>query len=205
MSKGVCIYIDCLVRKYPGSSQSFFNVPFDNRRKVWLRHCGLIVDRIYPKRMFVCENHFYPKHIKEISIRKLLTKEAFPIPFGNKCSCSEVNIDPLCIAERNSEFTSNSAACAVNAVNSPDHLLVCSPTTTSYILDYNFPSVTSGSLTPSASQFPSSKHNLSPFLTRLEKSEISVTESIIGIHKGLQEDPNYVLSKDNDMKPKGKI
>lgn len=177
MSKGVCIYSDCLVQNYPGGSHSFFKVPIDNRRKVWLRHCGLIVDRIYPKHILICDKHFYPKHIKEISVRRLLSKEAFPIPFGNKCSCSKVNIDPLCIVEREDESSNYSTA---NTLNSPDHLLVCSPTTTTYILDYNFPSITNGTLTNSPSEFSSSKHNLSSFLTSPVITEICNPESIIG-------------------------
>lgn len=203
MATGVCIYVNCVVRKLTGSSHSFFNVPNDKRRQVWLRHCGLIIDRIYPKRILVCDKHFYPKHIKDISTRKLLAKGAYPIPFDNKCSCSEVNVDPLCIVEQVVDNTPEERfKIDINKLSSPDHLLQCSPSSETYILNYNFPPSTSNKVADSPSQLPSSRLNVSSLQVYPVKKETCVAEDDLDTPKIFQKDRDILK---NEIKLEGKI
>lgn len=93
-----CSYKNCFNIHNAGSYLTFFKVPKDSRRDVWLKHSGDIYLVLAPKKKrFFCEVHFYNNDICEYSNRKLLRKNAIPRTYNcNICFCKEGNMDPIC-------------------------------------------------------------------------------------------------------------
>ncbi|XP_053957926.1 uncharacterized protein LOC128863053 [Anastrepha ludens] len=84
MTLQICSYQGCYVQRYPCSSITFFQLPNDEpRRSQWILNSGnkqLLKLKTHQKRYF-CETHFRKKDIKPHFYRKLLYKNAVPIPY----------------------------------------------------------------------------------------------------------------------------
>lgn len=78
-----CCYQDCLSVKNPCSVITFFNLPSDGRRNVWIKNSGnkaLLNLKTDAKRYF-CENHFQECDIRTQFNRKILRRHAVPLEY----------------------------------------------------------------------------------------------------------------------------
>lgn len=84
MTLQICSYQGCYTQRFPCSSITFFQLPTDEpRRTHWILNSGnkqLLKLKNSQKRYF-CEIHFQKKDIKPHFYRKLLYKNAVPMPY----------------------------------------------------------------------------------------------------------------------------
>ncbi|XP_055849711.1 suppressor of Mek1-like [Episyrphus balteatus] len=78
-----CSYQDCDSVRYPCGNITFFVLPTDDRRNIWIQNSGNksllnIGDKAH---RFICENHFRECDIKNQFTRKTLRKHAVPIEY----------------------------------------------------------------------------------------------------------------------------
>lgn len=90
-----CSYKNCYNQKVPGSCLSFFVVPKDWRKLIWMKHCEHPTPTI--KSFLLCEKHFYDSDIKTGGMKKNLTKTALPIQIDGVCMCTEDSLDENCM------------------------------------------------------------------------------------------------------------
>lgn len=91
-----CGYKYCYNRKTPGSFLSFFKLPNDWRKFLWLKHIGIKDNNPLVQSIFLCEKHFYEDDIIVSGVKKTLKKSDLPIQIKNVCQCSLYNIDENC-------------------------------------------------------------------------------------------------------------
>lgn len=79
MSK-FCCYQDCLSIKYPCGTITFFALPTDHRRQIWIKNsANKDLLGIGPEaKRFLCEKHFRECDIRSSFNRKILRKQAIP-------------------------------------------------------------------------------------------------------------------------------
>lgn len=90
----ICPYKNCSNRQ-PGSNLSFFDVPNDSRREIWIKHSGNNSLHDRRGRIRFCEKHFYLKNVVKLGLHKRLINRAIPIPVSG-CKCTEDFIDEDC-------------------------------------------------------------------------------------------------------------
>lgn len=91
-----CAYKNCYSRKTPGAFLSFFKLPNDWRKFLWLKHIGNENNNPLVQSIFLCEKHFYEQDIVVYGVKKNLKKSALPIQIKNVCQCSLYHIDENC-------------------------------------------------------------------------------------------------------------
>lgn len=76
-----CIFKNCFNRPTPFSKVTFFNVPKDSRRQLWLERSGneLVQNLPLTARRVVCEAHFEECHLRRQFHRTTLSRDAVPI------------------------------------------------------------------------------------------------------------------------------
>lgn len=76
-----CIFKNCFNRPTPFSKVTFFNVPKDSRRQLWLERSGNEQVQNLPltSRRVVCEAHFEEHHLRRQFHRTTLSRDAVPI------------------------------------------------------------------------------------------------------------------------------
>jgi len=95
-----CFYRDCNNRNSVNSRKSFFELPSDNRREVWLKNSGISDEEasriiLYRRPIWICEDHFEPKYMQYLPDgRKILLQHpgSVPVPFttATKTKLAEV-------------------------------------------------------------------------------------------------------------------
>lgn len=94
----MCCYFNCCEQKRSAGHVSFFKLPSDHRRPIWIKHGNVLHIKQIAKTSFMCENHFYAKDILVCATYKGLSKSALPIPFSSSiCCCSEESLDVSCV------------------------------------------------------------------------------------------------------------
>lgn len=80
-----CIFKNCFNRPTPFSKVTFFNIPKDSRRQLWLERSGNEQVRNLPlsARRLVCEAHFDECHIRRQFHRTTLSRDAVPVSYEN--------------------------------------------------------------------------------------------------------------------------
>ncbi|XP_031628417.1 PH domain-containing protein DDB_G0275795-like [Contarinia nasturtii] len=80
-----CSYKDCDNKHRSFTSKTFFNLPNDERRDIWIKNSGneRLKDVPSSSRRVFCEDHFDPKYLRRQFNRALLRKEAIPYPYGS--------------------------------------------------------------------------------------------------------------------------
>lgn len=83
---GGCSYRNCYKRRSTCSSVTFFPIPNDERRQIWIENSGnsLIKNLTEKQIRFLCEHHFHKEDIQEQHGQKILTETAIPIVFPKK-------------------------------------------------------------------------------------------------------------------------
>lgn len=80
-----CIFKNCFNRPTPFSKVTFFNVPKDSRRQLWLDRSGNEQVQNLPlaSRRVVCEAHFEERHLRRQFHRTTLSRDAVPVSYEN--------------------------------------------------------------------------------------------------------------------------
>lgn len=78
-----CIFKNCFNRPTPFSKVTFFNVPKDSRRQLWLERSGneLVQNLPLTARRLVCEAHFEECHLRRQFHRTTLSRDAVPVGY----------------------------------------------------------------------------------------------------------------------------
>lgn len=90
----MCIFANCHNTKLPFSRITFFALPTDSRRQIWIDRSGnKQLEGIAPKATrFVCENHFDEKFLRRQFHRTILHRNAIPNADSN--AATEKNNPP---------------------------------------------------------------------------------------------------------------
>ncbi|XP_018783766.1 PREDICTED: uncharacterized protein LOC108965666 [Bactrocera latifrons] len=84
MTLQICSYQGCYTQRFPCSSITFFQLPTDEpRRTHWILNSGnkQLLNLKNSQKRYFCEDHFQKKDIKPHFYRKLLYKNAVPMPY----------------------------------------------------------------------------------------------------------------------------
>ncbi|XP_011197672.2 uncharacterized protein LOC105222160 [Bactrocera dorsalis] len=84
MTLQICSYQGCYTQRFPCSSITFFQLPTDEpRRTHWILNSGnkQLLNLKNSQKRYFCEIHFNKKDIKARFYRKLLYKNAVPMPY----------------------------------------------------------------------------------------------------------------------------
>ncbi|XP_055386426.1 uncharacterized protein LOC129615309 [Condylostylus longicornis] len=83
MAKKYCDYQDCRNVRYTYGSITFFTLPNDERRSVWIENSGNAALKFLPNKSvrFICEEHFENKFLMRQFSRTTLSKNAVPIRY----------------------------------------------------------------------------------------------------------------------------
>ncbi|XP_039951921.1 uncharacterized protein LOC120769125 [Bactrocera tryoni] len=84
MTLQICSYQGCYTQRFPCSSITFFQLPSDEpRRTHWILNSGnkQLLNLKNSQKRYFCEIHFHKKDIKPHFYRKLLYKNAVPMPY----------------------------------------------------------------------------------------------------------------------------
>lgn len=100
----VCLYDKCGNVKRRSCPDTFFQIPTDYRRKIWLKHGNVKDIKPPPHRSHFCEKHFYPQNVVAKAFKKLLTKMAVPISSKEICNCTDKAVDFQCMQLMGSMF-----------------------------------------------------------------------------------------------------
>lgn len=93
-----CQYLHCYNSYRSGSSLSFFEIPSDSRRDLWIKHSG-VADLANKKgKIKFCEVHFYEKDILIKGDKKILKNKAVLKSVHESCDCTETITDVRCEA-----------------------------------------------------------------------------------------------------------
>ncbi|XP_055640568.1 uncharacterized protein LOC129777979 [Toxorhynchites rutilus septentrionalis] len=97
-----CIFKDCYNRPRPFSKLTFFNVPKDNRRGIWLALSGNedVEDLPLNSRRAVCEIHFSEKYLRRQFQRTTLSRDAIPLNFNIRKDTPRVAVPKVSIGVR---------------------------------------------------------------------------------------------------------
>ncbi|XP_055546939.1 uncharacterized protein LOC129731161 [Wyeomyia smithii] len=90
-----CIFKNCYNRQEPFSRITFFNLPKDERRKIWLQRSGAeeLLQLSANARRLVCELHFDEPHIRRQFHRTTLSRDAVPLDYRIRKELIEDNSD----------------------------------------------------------------------------------------------------------------
>ncbi|CAD7080154.1 unnamed protein product [Hermetia illucens] len=86
-----CAYANCRNKYVPCSSITFFNIPKDYRREIWIANSGnpsLANLKTTTHKQF-CEKHFDPKYLRRNFTRTLLRKDAVPYKYDERKDTSK--------------------------------------------------------------------------------------------------------------------
>ncbi|XP_030375757.1 uncharacterized protein LOC115625046 [Scaptodrosophila lebanonensis] len=86
MSLRLCAYKDCenlYIDGRPNGNYTLFIFPKDaERAKTW-KELGCVNEKIPPRDLFMCSQHFDPKYVSVSNKRRVLVPTAVPIPYKN--------------------------------------------------------------------------------------------------------------------------
>lgn len=88
-----CFYVNCNSSYHACSHVSFFNLPCDERRDMWILHCGGVsfqtnIENV--NHVYICEKHFRSEDIAYRGCKSSLAAGAIPLPYDSSfCRCSE--------------------------------------------------------------------------------------------------------------------
>ncbi|XP_011191437.1 uncharacterized protein LOC105217895 [Zeugodacus cucurbitae] len=91
MTLQICSYQGCYQQRFPCSSITFFQLPTDEpRRTQWILNSGnkQLLELKNNQKRFFCEIHFRKKDIKPHFYRKLLYRNAVPLPYESNESAT---------------------------------------------------------------------------------------------------------------------
>lgn len=71
-----CQYKNCFNIYRPGSKLSYFEIPSDFRRDIWIKHSGVPELKNKPGKIKFCELHFFEKDILRKGDKSLLSQNA---------------------------------------------------------------------------------------------------------------------------------
>lgn len=84
MTLQICSYQGCYTQRFPCGSITFFQLPTDEpRRTQWILNSGnkQLLNLKNSQKRYFCEVHFQKRDIKPHFYRKLLYKNAIPMPY----------------------------------------------------------------------------------------------------------------------------
>lgn len=100
MPSYMCVYSNCFNAYHDTPCLSFFSLPNDNRRVLWVKHSGNKalenLAKYGKKDIKFCEKHFYKSSIIVRGTTKMLVRNSVPIPVPNICLCTENSLDIEC-------------------------------------------------------------------------------------------------------------
>lgn len=97
----MCIYINCSSVQKPFSSLTFFALPKDHRRPLWIENSGNTELATLPvsARRVVCQKHFNPSSLRVQFHRTTLSKDAVPVRWDDNSSLIDSFLEPIEIAD----------------------------------------------------------------------------------------------------------
>lgn len=100
MPSYMCVYSNCFNAYNDTRCLSFFSLPNDNRRVLWVKHSGNKalenLAKYGKKDIKFCEKHFYKSSIIVRGTTKMLVRNSVPIPVPNIYLCTENSMDIEC-------------------------------------------------------------------------------------------------------------
>lgn len=92
-----CFYKNCFNQQRVGTSCSFFELPKDERRVIWVKHSGNSSLCTEKGKIKICEKHFFENDIIVSGSRKRLVPTAIPSSSTGICNCTEQLTDKSCL------------------------------------------------------------------------------------------------------------
>ncbi|XP_055304624.1 uncharacterized protein LOC129569612 [Sitodiplosis mosellana] len=100
-----CSYQDCQNIQRSFASITFFNLPTDDRREIWIKNSGneRLKNLDASLRRVFCEYHFDPKYLRRQFNRTILRRDAIPYPYTESPASQEIEYIEMAESEEEPE------------------------------------------------------------------------------------------------------